>query len=298
MPGGSEIKPGRGPKIVWLAACLVAIVCTVGAMAALAAAQAQARTVYINAELSQTYAAIRPASERWQSMASMSAYYRTTSPALAAGDGTTVLAPRATVGRFGATLTDTLPAVSRTCVWRGAPGRQLAQLQIGTPFAHAFSIRWPAYPGMWVQSLSSASSARCSPTFTETPLQGVVTWALGSAGGTSGGNHFLFAATPRTPAVESGAVSASIATMTMRSLLTTPGGQSYAVSAQGFLVESRVPFAGRRNVVSAPVVRPGGNPAAPLGPAALRKLAFELVPKRIPRGCVAGQRRRRHQRCP
>jgi len=296
--GGSEIEPGRGAKIVLFTACLMAIVCAVAAIDAVAAAQARARTVYINAELSQTYAAIRPAGERWHSTASVSAYYRTTSQALAAGDGTTVLAPRATVGRFAASLADTLPAVSRTCAWHGAPGRQLAQLQVGTPFAHAFSIQWPGYPGMWVQSLSNASTGPCSPTFTETPLQGAVTWALDSAGGTSGGNHFLFAATPRTPAVESGAVSASIATMTMRSLLTIPEGPTYAVSAQGFLVESRVPFAGRRNVVSAPAVRPTGTAAAPLAPAALRKLAFELVPKRIPRGCVAGQRRRRRQRCP
>jgi hypothetical protein len=297
VAGASDTRPGRRGTVAVLAVCLLVVV-TVAAAPAQAAPKP--RPIYINAELSQTYAAVRPAGERWVSTATMSAYYRTTGQALATGDGTLVLTPRATVGRFAATLTDSLPAVSRTCVWHGARGRgqQLGQLQVGTPFAEAFSIQWPGYPGMWAQSLSGASAGQCTPTFTANPLQGTVTWALGAAGGTSGGNHFLFAATPRATAVESGPFSASISAMTMRSLLTTPDGQSYAVSAQGFLVESRVPFAGHRNVVEAPAARAGGTLAAPLRTGALRKLAFKLVPSRIPRGCVVGQTRRRDQRCP
>ncbi len=290
----SDIKPARGGRGALLALCLF----VVAASPAQARARARARTIYINAELSQTYTAVRPAAEHWQSTASVSAYYRTTSQALSAGDGT-VLTPRATVGRFAASLAETLPAVSRTCTWRGAPGRgRLAQLQVGTPFAHALSIQWPAYPSMWVQSLSTSSTGRCTSIFTESPLQGDVTWALGSAVGTGGGNHFLFAAASRNTAVESGVFSASVVGMTMRSLLTTPDGQSYAVTAQGFLVESALPYAGHRNVLAAPAVRASGTPAAPLSTRALRELALKVVPKRIPRGCVVGQKRRRHQRCP
>jgi hypothetical protein len=293
----SDIKRATGARVALLALCLLVV--AAAPAQARARARARARTIYINAELSQTYAAVRPAAEHWQSTASVSAYYRTTSQALSAGDGTLVLTPRATVGRFAASLAETLPAVSRTCTWRGAPGRgRVAQLQVGTPFAHALSIQWPAYPSMWVQSLSTSSTGRCMSIFTESPLQGDVTWALGAAGGTGGGNHFLFAAASRNAAVESGVFSASVVGMTMRSLLTTPDGESYAVTAQGFMVESALPYAGHRNVLAAPAVRAGGAPAAPLSTRALRQLALEVVPKRTPRGCVVGQKRRRHQRCP
>ena len=292
--GASEIKPGA---VAAVAACLLAALL---AAPGPASARTRTRPIYINAELSQAYAAVGPAGQRWGSTATVSAYYRTTAQALATRDGTLVLTPQATVGTFEATLTNALPAVARRCTWHGVArgGHQLARLQVGTPFAHALAIEWPGHPGMWAQSLSSGSTGQCSATFTDTPLEGDVTWALGSAGGTSGGNHFLFAATSRATAVESGPFSAAISAMTMRSLLTTPDGQSYAVSAQGFLVESRVPFARHRNVVAAPKLGGDGVLAAPTSTAAMRRLAAKLVPARIPRGCVVGQRRRRGQRCP
>ena len=290
MAGGRPIaqaKVGRGALLALCVACLIA-------------APASARTIYINAELSQAGAATRPTGERSQATASVSAYYRTTSQALAAGDGTVVLMPRATLGRFTATLTDTLPGLSRDCAWRGAPGggRQLAELQEGTPFAHALSVQWPGYPAMWKQSLSGSSTGRCAPTFTENPLQGAVTWTLGSAGETGGGNHFIFAAVPRSSAVESRASSASIAEVTMRSLLTSAGGETAAVTAQGFVVESTVPFAGRRNVLPAPASSSDGTLPAPLSARALRALGSKVVPQRIPSGCIVGHKRARHQRCP
>jgi hypothetical protein len=273
-----------------LALCLPGIV----------AAPASARTIYINVELSQASAATQPAGDSWQAAASVSAYYRTTSQALSAGDGTLVLTPRATVGRFTATLTNSLPGPSRSCAWRGVPGAggQLAQLQEGTPFAHALSVQWPGYPGLWHQSLSSSSTGRCTPTFNDNPLEGAVKWTLGAAGGINGGNHFIFAAVPRSSAVESHTSSASIAEVTMTSLLVSAIGQSAAVSAQGFLVQSTVPFAGRRDVVPPPATSTDGRFAAPLSARALRTLASQLVPRRIPSGCVAGHKRRRGQRCP
>ena len=264
-------------------------------------ASAHARKIYINVELGQAGEVSPPTGERWQSTASVSAYYRTTSQALSAGDGTLVLVPQATVGRFTATLTDALPGLSRDCSWHGAPGgaHQLAVLQDGTPFAHALSIQWPGYPGMWAESLSGTSSGGCAARFTDNPLQGAVRWTLGSTAGTGGGNHFIFAAVPRSAAVESRASSASIAEVTMRSLLTSADGAISAVTAQGFVVESTVPFAGRRrDVVPAPAISAGGTLPAPLGARALRVLGSELVPKRIPSGCIAGHQRGRHQRCP
>jgi hypothetical protein len=291
MAGGRPIAQAKVARVALLTLCV----------ACLAAAPASARTIYINVELSQAGAATHATGERWQSAASVSAYYRTSSQALAAGDGTVVLMPRATLGRFTATLTDALPGLSRNCAWRGAPGggRRLAELQEGTPFAHALSIQWPGYPGMWKQSLSGSSTGRCTPTFTENPLQGAVRWTLGSGAGTGGGNHFIFAAVPRSAAVESRASSASIAEVTMRSLLTSADGAIAAVAAQGFLVESTVPFAGRRrDVLPAAAISAGGALPAPLSARALRALGSELVPNRVPSGCIAGHPRRRHQRCP
>jgi hypothetical protein len=261
---------------------------------------AHARSLYINVELSQAYSAIQSGGSVGQSTATVSAYYRTTTQALSSGDGTLQLTPTATVGRFTATLANPPLGAPLNCVWHGTPagGHQLAELQDGTPFAHALSIQWPAYPGMWHQTLSRALTGRCRPTFTDVPLQGAVTWALGSAHGTGGGNHFLFAAVARNAAVQSGAASASVADMTMTSLLVRPGAASDAVTAQGFLVESTVPFAGRRNVLPAPSMSATGSLPGPLGGRALRALASQLVPRRIPQGCVAGQKRRRRQRCP
>jgi hypothetical protein len=261
---------------------------------------AHARTLYVNVELSQAYYASQPTGEHWQSTATVSAYYRTTTQALSSGDGTLVLTPTATLGRFTAGLANPVLAPARNCTWRGAPGggHQLAQLQDGTPFAHALSVRWPGYPGLWDQTLSSASTGRCRPAFTDIPLQGEVKWALGSGGGTGGGNHFIFAAVPRNAAVESRAASASVADMTMTSLLGAPDGASYAVSAQGFLVESTVAFARHTDLLPAPTIRAGGKLPAPLGAKALRKLGLALLTKKIPNGCIAGQKHRRHQRCP
>jgi hypothetical protein len=261
---------------------------------------AHARTLYVNVELSQAYYASQPTGEHWQSTATVSAYYRTTTQALSSGDGTLVLTPTATLGRFTAGLANPVLAPARNCTWRGAPGggHQLAQLQDGTPFAHALSVRWPGYPGLWDQTLSSASTGRCRPAFTDIPLQGEVKWALGSGGGTGGGNHFIFAAVPRNAAVGSRVASASVADMTMTSLLGAPDGASYAVSAQGFLVESTVAFARHTDLLPAPTIRAGGKLPAPLGPKALRKLGLTLLTKKIPNGCIAGQKHRRHQRCP
>ena len=84
----------------------------------------------------------------------------------------------------------------------------------------------------------------------------------------------------------------------MRSLLTSADGAITAVTAQGFVVESTVPFAGRRrDVLPAAAISAGAHcPSA--GHPALRALGSELVPKRIPSGCIAGHKRGRHQRCP
>ena len=263
-------------------------------------ASAQARKLYLNVELSEAYSASQPTGEHWQSTATVSAYYRTTTQALASGDGTLELAPTATLGRFAASLANPVLGPPVDCTWHGAPGggHQLAELQDGTPFAHAVSIKWPGYPGMWDQTLSTASTGRCGSAFTDTPLQGEVKWALGSGGGTGGGNHFIFAAVPRNEAVESQASSASVADMTMRSLLGAVTGATYAVTAQGFLVESSVPFAGHRDLLPTPTIPAGGTPPAPLRGSALRALGLGLIPKKIPNGCVAGQKRRRHQHCP
>jgi hypothetical protein len=263
-------------------------------------ASAHARTIYINAELGQEYYASQPTGEHWQSTATVSAYYRTTSQALSAGDGTLSLAPAALLGRFTASLSDPQPAVPLGCTWHGDPGggHQLAQLQDGTPFAHALSIQWPGYPGMWDQALSSSSTASCVLAFTKNPLQGDVSWALGRATGTGGGNHFIFAAVPRDTAIESHAASASVDEMSMRSVLSYPDGENDTVTAQGLLIESTVPYSGHRDVLPAPPIPAGGRLSPPLSVNALRRLGLKLVPKRVPSGCVAGQRRRRHQRCP
>ncbi len=262
-------------------------------------ASARARTLYINVELSQAYYASQPAGGHWQSAATVSAYYRTTTQALSSGDGTLDLTPTATLGRFAASLASPVLGPARNCIWHGSPGgRQRTELQDGTPFAHALSIQWPGYPGMWDQTLSSSSTGNCRPRFTDIPLQGAVTWALGSARGTGGGNHFIFAAVPRNKAVESQTSSASVAEMTMTSLLAGAAGASYAVAAQGFLIESALPFAGHRDMLPAPSIRAGGKLSAPLHASALRKLGLALLPKRIPSGCVAGQTHPRHQRCP
>lgn len=290
MAGGRSIAQAKLGRVALVAVCASCLV----------AAPASARTIYINVELSQAGDATHPTGERWESTASVSAYYRTTSKALSAGDGTLVLMPRATVGRFTATLTDALPGLSRDCAWRGAPGggRQLAELQEGTPFAHALSIQWPGYPGMWKQSLNGSSTGSCTPRFTDNPLQGAVRWTLGSAGAAGGGNHFIFAAVPRSSAVESQASSASIAEVTMTSLLSSADGESAAVTAQGFVVESTVSFDGHRDVLPAPASSSGGKLPAPLSARALRALGTKVVPQRIPSGCIVGHKRRRHQRCP
>ncbi|HEX3976664.1 MAG TPA: hypothetical protein VHW96_10390 [Solirubrobacteraceae bacterium] len=286
----SVSKPGTGGWAALAVMCLLLVV----------PASAHARRLYINVELSEAYDASQPTGEQSRSAATVSAYYRTTTQALSSGDGTLELTPTATLGTFTAALANSVLGVPLDCSWHGAPGggHQLAELQDGTPFAHALSIQWPGYPGMWEQTLSSASTGKCRATFTDIPVQGEVKWALGSGGGTGGGNHFIFAAVPRNKAVESRAASASAAGMTMTSLLAGAGGASYAVVAQGFLVESTVPFAGHRDLLPAPSIPPGGEPRPPLRASALRKLGLTLLPKRIPSGCVAGQKRRPHQRCP
>jgi hypothetical protein len=293
VAGVSDTRPGAAGWTTFAVMCAVLF---------FAPAVAQGRTLYINVELSQAYHASQPSGAHWQSTANVSAYYRTTTQALSSGDGTLQLTPTATLGRFTANLSNPVPVLPLDCTWQGSPGPgsgyPLAQLQDGTPFAHALSVRWPAYPDMWDQTLSGSSTGRCLPAFSAVPLQGQVTWALGSATGNGGGNHFLFAAAPRDAGVERGASSASIAPMTMRSLLTRSDGASYTVAAQGFLVESAVAFAGHRSVLPAPSVPADGVLPAPLGPRALRNLGLQVVPRRIPRGCVSGQRRRRHQSCP
>jgi hypothetical protein len=266
----------------------------------LVAPPAQARHVYINAELSQEHYASLPTGEHWQSTASVSAYYRTTSQALSSGDGTLQLAPSATVAAFTAGLSDPLSVVPLNCTWHGnrGAGHQLARLQDGTPFAHALSIQWPGYPAMWEQSLSSSSTSTCAREFDRNPLQGAVQWALAGTTRTGGGNHFLFAAVPRAQAVEVQKASLAITDMTMTSRLTLANGQSDAVSSQGFLIESSVSFAGHRNVLPVPSIPVGGNLLAPLSASALRRLALKLVPDRVPTGCIVSQMRRRRQRCP
>ncbi len=288
MSGVSHTRAGG--RATLLVSCLLLLV----------PASAQARRIYINAELSQAYYASQATGEHWQSTATVSAYYRTTSQALSSGDGTLQLTPTATLGAFTARLSDPLPASPINCTWHGSPGagHQLAELQDGTPFAHALSIQWPGYPGLWDQSLAGSSTPTCMLVFMDSPLQGSVTWALGRASGTGGGNHFIFAAVPRSTPVENQTSSASVAGMTMRSLLTSSDGGSHAVAAQGLLVESTVPFAGHTRVLPAASIAPGGKLAAPLSVNALRELGLRLVPKRVPEGCVVGQKRRRHQRCP
>jgi hypothetical protein len=275
VPSVSDTKPGTAGRAALLVLGVLVLV--------LVPASASARTVYINAELSQEYYAGQPTGEHWQSTAAVSAYYRTTSQALSFGDGTLVLAPAATLGRFTASLSDPLPVVPLSCTWHGTPGdrHQLAELQDGTPFAHALSIQWPGYPSMWDQVRSSVSTPRCGLVFMDDPLEGNVKWALQGATGTGGGNHFIFAAVPRDTAVESHAVSASIAAMTMSSLLTSPDGASYAVTAQGLLVESTVPFAGHTDVLPAPSILAGGKLPRPLSVKALQKLGRKLVPKKV-----------------
>lgn len=289
MPGVSDSRPGTGRWAALAAMCLLLAM----------PASAQGRKLYINVQLSQAYVASQAAGARSQSTATVSAYYRTTTEALSAGDGTLQLTPSATRGTFTARLSNPVVGVPLDCSWRGVPGdgHRLAQLQDGTPFAHALSVQWPGYPAMWDQTLSGSSTGHCLAAFTSVPLQGEVRWALGSAGGTGGGNHFIFAAVPRSMAVERGASSAAVTPMTMTSLLTRSDGASYAVSAQGFLVDSTVPFAGHRDVLAAPSVS-GAKLSAPMGVGALRRLGLEVVPRRIPRGCIAGQKRRRGQRCP
>jgi hypothetical protein len=285
-----DTRPGAWGLGWMLAATLVLV----------APAAAQARPVYINAELSQEYYASRPTGEHWQSMASVSAYYRTTSQALSAGDGTLQLPPTATVGAFTASLSDPLPVVPLNCTWHGSrgAGHQLGRLQDGTPFARALSIQWPGYPAMWQQSLSRSSTSTCRREFARNPLQGVVQWALAGTTRTGGGNHFLFAAVPRAQAVEAQEASVAITSMAMTSQLTLANDQSDSVSSQGFLIESSVPFTGHRNVLPVPSIPAGGKLAAPLSAGALRRLALELVPRTVPTGCVVGQRRRAHERCP
>ena len=263
-------------------------------------ASAHARRIYISAELSQEYYASQATGEHWQSTATLSAYYRTTSQALSSGDGTLQLTPTATLGTFTAKLSNPVLASPLNCTWHGDPGagHQLGELQDGTPFAHALSIQWPGYPDLWDQSLASSSTSACMLVSMDSPLQGSVKWALGRATGTGGGNHFIFAAVPRSAPVENQTASASVAGMTMRSLLTSADGARYSVAAQGLEIESTVPFAGRTRVLPAAAISPGGKLAAPLSVNALRELGLELVPKRVPNGCVVGQRRRRHQRCP
>ncbi len=290
MPGVGESKPGT---VRWVA---LVVMCLGLAMPA----AAHARRLYLNVELSQEYVASQPNGVRWQSTATVSAYYATTAQALLTGDGTLQLTPTATLGRLTAALTNPLPVIPLDCAWRGAPGgsHRLAELQDGTPFAQALSVQWPGYPGMWDQTLSGSSTGHCLPAFSDIPLQGEVKWALGSAGGTGGGNHFIFAAVPRSTAVENGTSSASIAPMTMTSLLTRTDGASYVVAAQGFLIESSVPFAGRRDALPAPSIPVDGRLAPPLSVRALHALGLKLVSRRIPTGCIAGQKRRRGQRCP
>jgi hypothetical protein len=290
VPGVSDTKPGTVGRAALLVLCLLLIV----------PASAHARTLYINAELSQEYYASQPTGEHWQSTATVSAYYRTTSQALSSGDGTLELAPAATLGTFTAKLSDPLPGVPLNCTWHGAPGagHRLAELQDGTPFAHALSIQWPGYPGLWDQSLSTSSTPTCMLVFTDTPLQGSVKWSLGDATGTGGGNHFIFAAVPRDTAVENHAASASVAEMTMSSLLTYADGESDTVTAQGLLIESTVPYARHTDLLPARSIPPGGKLPAPLSVDALRKVGLKLVPTKVPKGCVAGHQRRRHQRCP
>ena len=261
---------------------------------------AQARQVYINAELSQDHYASLPTGEHWQSTASVSAYYRTSSQALSSGDGTLELAPTATVGAFTAGLSDPLSTVPLTCTWHGnrGVGHQLAQLQDGTPFAHALSIQWPGYPAMWQQALSSSSTSACGRAFDRNPLQGAVQWALAGTTRTGGGNHFLFAAVPRAQAVETQKASVAITEVTMTSRLSLANGESDSVASQGFIIESAVPFAGHRNVLPVSPIPVGGDVVAPLSAGALRRLALKLVVDGVPAGCIVGQRRRRHQRCP
>jgi hypothetical protein len=263
-------------------------------------AAAQARSVYINAQLSEAYLASRPTGEHWQSTASVSAYYRTSSYALASGGGTLHLTPTATLGRFAAMLTEPLPAAAIDCSWHGSPGggQPLAQLQDGTPFADALSIQWPDDPAMWDQSLSSGSSAQCARAFSHSPLQGDVQWVLAGATGAGGGNHFLFAAVPRAHAVEDHHASVSVTEMAMTSRLLFADGESDSVTAQGFLIESTVPYAEHRDVVPAPAITAGGALPAPLRAGALRRLGLAVVPATVPKGCIAGQKRRRGQRCP
>ena len=261
---------------------------------------AHARKVYITAELSQEYYAVQATGEHWQSTATVSAYYRTTSQALSSGDGTLQLTPTATLGTFTAKLSNPVLASPLNCTWHGdhGAGHHLAELQDGTPFAHALSIQWPGYPDLWDQSLASSSTPACTLMSMNNPLQGSVKWALGRATGTGGGNHFIFAAVARSAPVEDQTASASVAGMTMRSLLTSADGGRYTVAAQGLLVESTLPFAGHTRVLPAAAISPGGKLAAPLSVNALRELGLKLVPKRVPHGCVVGQRRRHDQSCP
>ena len=85
-------------------------------------ASARARKLYLNVELSQAYYASQPTGEHWQSTATVSAYYRTTTQALASGDGTLELAPTATLGRFAASLANPVLGPPVDCTWHGAPG--------------------------------------------------------------------------------------------------------------------------------------------------------------------------------
>ncbi|HEY6527024.1 MAG TPA: hypothetical protein VIY10_24775, partial [Solirubrobacteraceae bacterium] len=119
MPGVSVSRPGAGGWAALVVCLLLAV-----------PASARARMLYLNVELSEAYYASQPTGEHWQSTAAVSAYYRTTTQALASGDGTLELAPAATLGRFTASLANPVLGPPVDCTWHGAPGggHQLAEL--------------------------------------------------------------------------------------------------------------------------------------------------------------------------
>lgn len=292
---------GEKPLTRWLGVLLVFSL----ALAVPDPASAHSRKIYVNVELDEEYSASQPSGEHWGSVASVSAYYKTTSRALASGGGRLVISPSAIVGTFKAELSDPVPGAPINCTWYGSPGggHQLAALQDGVPFAGELAIQWPDYPGMWQVSLSSRSTGNCGPTFQYNPLEGDVRWAVGPKTMTGGGNHFIFAAVPRSRAVESQNFSAAISEVTMTSQLDYADGESYSVLAEGFVIESTVPFPGgpvqwtARHLLSLPGGATGKLPP-PLGANAVRTLGLKALPKKIPSGCVVGQRRHHHERCP
>jgi hypothetical protein len=264
-------------------------------------AAAKSHPVYITAELSEQYYAALPGDAHQASVSEVSAYYRTTSNALSSGNGNLQIQPSAVLGSFSAGAVDPVPGAPERCGWHGTTGGgfQIAALQDGTPFRGELAIQWPDYPGMWDQRLNAKSTGNCPPTFQSNPLEGNLRWWLEDTFHLGGPpNRFIYLGVPRDKEVELHDMSGAAATFRMRSFQAYSGGQTYRVSAEGFLDESTLPFFDHQTTMPEAILPKTESPPNLLSAAALRRDALKALPKGIPRGCIVGQKRKRHQRCP